>query len=150
MRKPRLRAWEAGARTVFGSMTSCGLLIFASCWGRPMTRNSVLDGLSDRRLADLEKTDWSWLTEVMNLIREKEMQSWVRRRRDSYSFYALLHLYILSHCGVHRPIGQHGLRLLRAATQCSILNAIDDSCMASDISLEWDADRHCFSSRHGS
>ena len=37
-----------------------------------MTRNSVLDGLSDRRLADiqietLEKTDCSWLTEELKL-----------------------------------------------------------------------------------
>ena len=32
-------------RTVFGSMTSCGLLILVSCQGRPMTRYSVLESL---------------------------------------------------------------------------------------------------------
>jgi hypothetical protein len=63
-------------------MTRTGLLIFESCCGRPMTRNSVLDGFSDRRLADiqdeaLEKTDWSWLTEELKFKGEKEMKSWV-------------------------------------------------------------------------
>ena len=82
MRKPRLRACVAGVTTVFGSMTSCGLLILASCLGRPMTRNSVLDGFSERRLADIqvetfEKTDWSWLTDALKLCGEKEIKSWV-------------------------------------------------------------------------
>ena len=45
-----------------------------------MTRNSVLDGVSDRRLADiqveaLEKTDLSWLTEELKLSGEKERKS---------------------------------------------------------------------------
>ena len=63
-------------------MTRAGLLIFESCCGRQMTRNSVLDGLSDRRLADIqdetqEKTDWRWLTEELKFNGEKEMKSWV-------------------------------------------------------------------------
>ena len=47
-----------------------------------MTRNSVLDGFSERRLADIqvetfEKTDWSWLTDALKLCGEKEIKSWV-------------------------------------------------------------------------
>ena len=46
-----------------GSIAKDGLLSFDSCCGRPMTRNSVFDGLSDSKLADIqveiiEKTDW--------------------------------------------------------------------------------------------
>lgn len=45
-----------------------------------MTRNSVLDGFNDKRLADiqvetLEKTDWRWLTEAVKSEGEKEMKS---------------------------------------------------------------------------
>ena len=45
-----------------------------------MTRNSVLDGLRDSKLADIqvetwEKADWSWLTDSENFEGEKEMKS---------------------------------------------------------------------------
>ena len=57
-----------------------GLVSFASCGGSPMTRKSVLDGLSDSKLADIqmetrEKTDWSWLAEEWKSEGEKEINS---------------------------------------------------------------------------
>ena len=80
MKKPKLRACAAGCSIVFGSMMKEGFVSFASCWGRPMTRKSVLDGLSDSKLADIqmetrEKTDWSWLTEELKSEGEKEIKS---------------------------------------------------------------------------
>jgi len=65
---------------VVGSIAKDGLLSFDSCCGRPMTRNSVLDGLRDSKLADIqvetwEKADWSWLTDAENFKGEKDMKS---------------------------------------------------------------------------
>ena len=47
-----------------------------------MTRNSVLEGLSESKLADIqletsEKTVWSWLTETVKSEGEKETKSCV-------------------------------------------------------------------------
>ena len=47
-----------------------------------MTRTSVLEGLSESKLADiqletLEKTAWSWLTETVKSSGEKKTKSWV-------------------------------------------------------------------------
>ena len=51
--KPRLRT-EAEGRMVVPEVTDKeGLLILDSCLGRPMTRNSVLEGLSVSKLADI-------------------------------------------------------------------------------------------------
>jgi hypothetical protein len=51
--KPRLRAEEEGRMEVPGLGERDGLEILASCSGRPMMRNSVLDGLRVRRLASI-------------------------------------------------------------------------------------------------
>jgi len=51
--KPRLRAEEEGSMEVPGLGEKEGLEILASCSGRPMMRNSVLDGLRVRRLESI-------------------------------------------------------------------------------------------------
>lgn len=78
MTKPRFRAWLTGCRIVCGSMIKDGSLSLASCLGRPMTRNSVFDGFSDNRLADihvetLEKICWRFFIEASKLCGVKEI-----------------------------------------------------------------------------
>ena len=53
-RKPRLRADGVGLVAVDGRISSVGLLSLDSWYGLPKIRNSVLVGLSDRRLADIQ------------------------------------------------------------------------------------------------
>jgi len=50
--------------------------------GLPKMRNSVFDGLRDRRLADIqldtsEMEDWSWVMEEENCAGRNEIKSWV-------------------------------------------------------------------------
>ena len=52
--KPRLRAEEEGRMEVPGLGEKEGLEILASCSGRPMMRNSVLDGFRVRRLESIQ------------------------------------------------------------------------------------------------
>jgi hypothetical protein len=52
--KPRLRADAEGRMEVPGLGDRVGLTILASCLGRPKTRNSVLEGLRVRKLADIQ------------------------------------------------------------------------------------------------
>ena len=54
---------------------------FSKLLRRPITRTSVLEGLSESKLADiqletLEKTAWSWLTETVKSSGEKKTKSW--------------------------------------------------------------------------
>ena len=51
-RKPRLRADGMGFMTADGFISSVGLLSLDNWCELPKIRNSVLVGLSDRRLAD--------------------------------------------------------------------------------------------------
>ena len=46
--KPRLRAEVRGLRVVCGEMKRIGLLSFDNCAGRPINKNSVFEGLSER------------------------------------------------------------------------------------------------------
>ena len=82
MRKPRFRAWLTGCSIVFKSMVKDGFLSLASCLGRPMTRNLVLDGFSDNRLADIqvetfEKICWRLFNDASKLCGEKDMKNCV-------------------------------------------------------------------------
>ena len=57
--KPRLRAEEEGRMEVPGLGERDGLDILASCSGRPILRNSVLEGLRVRRLESIHsEMDW--------------------------------------------------------------------------------------------
>ena len=49
-----MRADGVGLMTVDGIISSVGLLSLDSWYGLPKIRNSVLVGLSDRRLADIQ------------------------------------------------------------------------------------------------
>lgn len=57
-RKPRLRADGMGDMTVDGFISRVGLLSLDSWCELPKIRNSVLVGLSDRRLADIQVETW--------------------------------------------------------------------------------------------
>jgi hypothetical protein len=52
--KPRFLADGEGRMVVAGVDDREGLVILASCLGRPMRRNSVLEGLRVRRFADIQ------------------------------------------------------------------------------------------------
>jgi hypothetical protein len=52
--KPRFLADGEGRMVVAGVGDREGLEILASCLGRPMRRNSVLEGLRVRRFADIQ------------------------------------------------------------------------------------------------
>ena len=52
--KPRLRAEVTGLRTRLGEMRRVGLLILASCTGRPINKNSVLEGFREKTLEDIQ------------------------------------------------------------------------------------------------
>jgi hypothetical protein len=68
-RKPRLRADGMGFMTADGCISRVGLLCLDNWCELPKIRNSVLVGLSDRRLADIQMETWeidncrSWMDE---------------------------------------------------------------------------------------
>jgi hypothetical protein len=79
-RTPRFRVDEMGDKVTEGVMEREGFSIFKSCLGKPISKNSVLEGLSMRRLADIhEETSAIALsskeTFPRNLSEEKEMKS---------------------------------------------------------------------------
>ena len=47
---PRLRAEWTGDKVTLLGRWMIGLLSLESCWGRPMRRNSVLEGFRERKL----------------------------------------------------------------------------------------------------
>ena len=53
--KPRLRAEEQGVMDCSGEIESEGLEILDSCWGSPISKNSVLVGFRVRRLAAIQE-----------------------------------------------------------------------------------------------
>ena len=80
--KPRLRANEQGRIGWAGRRESEGEWIFDNCWGRPMSMNSVLDGLKVRRLAVIQEEivgteDWSWLMTNGKSLGTNEVKRWV-------------------------------------------------------------------------
>ena len=52
--KPRLRAEVTGLRMVSEEMVRVGFEILESCTGRPISKNSVFDGLRERKLDDIQ------------------------------------------------------------------------------------------------
>jgi hypothetical protein len=52
-RTPRFRADETGDKVTEGVVEREGFSIFESCLGRPISKNSVLEGLSMRKFADI-------------------------------------------------------------------------------------------------
>lgn len=80
--KPRLRAETDGRIGVPEVTESDGLDTLASCWGRPMRRNSVFAGFNVRRLADIQfetscRTDSRWLVACWKAEGLKERKSGV-------------------------------------------------------------------------
>ena len=80
--KPRLRADEQGRIGWAGRRQSEGEWILDNCWGRPMSMNSVLDGLRVRRLAVIQEEivgteDWSWLMTNGKSLGTNEVKRWV-------------------------------------------------------------------------
>jgi len=55
---PRLRAETTGKSMTLLSRLMLGLLSSESCYGRPKTRNSVLEGLRDRKLEGQDMSSW--------------------------------------------------------------------------------------------
>ena len=55
---PRFLAVFVGCMDVCELIVRVGLSSLESCVELPKTRNSVLDGLSDRRLADIQDETW--------------------------------------------------------------------------------------------
>ena len=51
---PRLRAESIGERMTSLGKWMVGWFSFSSCFGRPMTRNSVFEGLRERKLDDIQ------------------------------------------------------------------------------------------------
>ena len=79
-RTPRFRADVTGDKVTEGVIEREGFSILESCLGRPISKNSVLEGLSMRRFADIhEETSAIALsrkeTFPRNLSEEKEMKS---------------------------------------------------------------------------
>jgi len=79
-RTPRLPADETGDKTTVGVIEIEGFSILDSCLGRPTSKNSVFEGFSIRRFADIhEETSAIALsrkeTFPQNLSEEKEMKS---------------------------------------------------------------------------
>ena len=54
-RTPRFRADETSDKVTVGVMDREGLSILESCLGRPISNNSVLEGLSMRIFADIHE-----------------------------------------------------------------------------------------------
>ena len=54
-RTPRFRADETGDKVTVGVMEREGFSILESCLGRPISKNSVFEGFSIRRFADIHK-----------------------------------------------------------------------------------------------
>jgi hypothetical protein len=78
--KPKLRAKGTGVRKVLGEMKRFGFWILVSCVGRPISRNSVFDGLRERKLDDIqvEMSDIVFCRSSIlcaKLLAEKEMKS---------------------------------------------------------------------------
>jgi hypothetical protein len=79
-RTPRFRAEETGDKVTARVMEREGFSILESCLRRPISKNSVLEGMSMRRFADIhEETSAIALSrkEIFpwNLSEEKEMKS---------------------------------------------------------------------------
>ena len=71
-----------GVMVVSEFRTSVGLLSLDSCCGVPITMNSVLLGLRDSKLDDIQDdtwaiTDWSWAMFDVNDSGEKDKYNWV-------------------------------------------------------------------------
>ena len=70
---PRLRAEWVGERTVSGVSANVVLDVLMSCFGDPISRNSVLEGLRASMFKDIQfEIDW-------NAVRRDEMafdRSW--------------------------------------------------------------------------
>ena len=80
--KPRLHADEQGRIGWAGGRESEGEWILDNCWGKPMSMNSVLDGLRVRRLLVIQKEiveteDWSCLMTNGKSLETNEVKSWV-------------------------------------------------------------------------
>jgi hypothetical protein len=54
-RTPRFRTDETGVSMTVGVIEREGFSILESCLGRPINKNSVLEGLSMRRFADIHE-----------------------------------------------------------------------------------------------
>jgi len=79
---PRLRAESDGLIVTLESMWRVASETLESCLGRPISKNSVLDWLSERRLVDIQVETESmvvsrWETFCEKYGAEKEMKSWV-------------------------------------------------------------------------
>jgi len=78
--KPRLRAEVTGLRMVSEEMVRVGFEILESCTGRPISKNSVFDGLRERKLDDIQDeisvmvSCRHWIL-CVKLLAEKEMNS---------------------------------------------------------------------------
>ena len=80
--KPRLWAESVVVTEWFEGREREGLEILDICWGRPMSINSILDGLRDRKLEVIQDdmsaiVSWSWLTVVIKVSGAKEINIWV-------------------------------------------------------------------------
>ena len=78
--KPRLRAEETGLRMVSEERVRVGFEILESCTGRPISKNSVFDGLRERKFDDIQDeilvmvSCRHWIL-CVKLLAEKEMYS---------------------------------------------------------------------------
>jgi len=87
---PRLRAESTGASMTLLGRWMVGLLSLESCCGRPKMRNSVLEGLRDRTLEDIQLDMlvivFSWWVLLWEKSRaENDKRSWVSSAKIPYT-----------------------------------------------------------------
>jgi hypothetical protein len=75
-RTPRFRAHETGDMVTDGIMEREEFSILESCFGRPISKNSVLEGLNMRRFADIPEE-----TSAIALSRKQHSHGTCQKRK---------------------------------------------------------------------